>query len=83
MRIYFSRGEEFAERFKRSLGFWVHAFSAAAVVFLILGVSLGVRAFWDDHERLAVILLLTAIGLFGYRLHDPEPHRPARFSAQV
>ena len=66
MRIYFSRGEEFAERFKRSLGFSVHAFSAAAVVLLILGGLLGVGAFWGDHERLPVILLLTAIGLFGY-----------------
>jgi len=66
MRIYFSREEEFAERFKRSLGFSIRAFSAAAVVFLVLGVLLGVRALWDDHERLPVILLLTAIGLFGY-----------------
>ncbi len=66
MRIYFSREEEFAERFKRGLGFSVHAFSAAAVVLLILGGFLGVGAFWGYNERLAVIFLLTAIGLFGY-----------------
>ena len=65
MRIYFSREEEFAERFKRSLGFWFRALSTGAVVLLVLGGFLGIGAFWNDNERLPIILLLTAIGLFG------------------
>ena len=65
MRIYFSRGEEFAERFQSSLGFWVRALSIGAVVLLVLGGVLGIGAFWNDNEGLPIILLLTAIGLFG------------------
>jgi len=65
MRIYFSPGEEFAERFQRSLGFWFRALSIGAVVLLVFGGFLGIGAFWNDNERLPIILLLTAIGLFG------------------
>ena len=65
MRIYFSPGEEFAERFQRSLGFWFRALSTGAVVLLVLGGVLGIGAFWNDNEGLPIILLLTAIGLFG------------------
>ncbi len=66
MRFYFSREEEFAERFQRSLGFWEGAFKTAAIMLLAIGISLGVGALWDDPERLPVILLLTAIGLFSF-----------------
>ncbi len=45
---------------------YLRAFSAAAVVFLVLGGFLGIGAFWNDNERLPIILLLTAIGLSSY-----------------
>ena len=56
MRVYFSHEGEFAERFQRSLGFWVRALSNVALVLLAIGVSLGVGALWDDYERLPVVL---------------------------
>ena len=66
MRVYFSHEGEFAERFQRSLGFWVRAIETAALVLLGIWVTIGVGALWDDHESLPVILLLTVIGLFSY-----------------
>ena len=64
MRIYFSHEQEFAERFQRSLGFWARALNTTAIVLLVMGILGGVGALWDDYERLPVILLLAAIGLY-------------------
>ena len=70
MRVYFSHEEGFAERFQRSLGFWVRAIESAGIASLVIGVTLGVGALWDDYERLPVILLLTGIGLFSYMCYS-------------
>ena len=66
MRVYFSPEEEFAERFQRTLGSWLRVYEKVGVTILAVGAAIGVGALWDDYERLPVILLLTAIGLFIY-----------------
>ncbi len=66
MRVYFSPEEEFAERFRRSCGFWARAIETAGLVLLGVGSVMAIIELWDDPERLAVPLLLAAIALYTF-----------------
>ena len=66
MRIHISSHEEFVERFKRSRGFWERAIGTVGMVFLVVGFVVGIPAVWHNTERLTLLLLLAAIGLFTF-----------------
>ena len=62
--IFRNEHEAFAERFRRSLGFWTRVIETGGIVFLSGGIILGMPQLWHDTERMIVPLLLAAIGLF-------------------
>ncbi len=64
--IFRNELEAFAERFRRSLGFWARVIEIAGIASLSVGIILGMGQLWHDTERMIVPLLLAAIGLFTF-----------------